>query len=190
MKKIASILLLMLLFFNWYGYRLLSDFLQERSDNRLEAKLDQNLYDEQQLIELRIPITLPYHTETKEFERYNGQIELNGVHYQYVKRKIENGELVLLCLPNQEKQQLANARDQFFKLVNDIDQTPGTKEGAQKSEKGEGFSFKKLLSEYQQETNQWQLSLIPNSLLFYNESSKNFLPGCFVLCPEQPPELS
>lgn len=190
MKKIASILLLMLLFFNWYGYRMLSDFLQERSDNRLEARLDQNLYDEQQLIELRIPITLPYHTETKEFERYNGQIELNGVHYQYVKRKIENGELVLLCLPNQEKQQLANARDQFFKLVNDIDQAPGSNDGAKKSEKSEHLSFKKLLSEYQQENNQWYLSQLQNILNNFQHAGNLYFPGNYTQTPEQPPELS
>jgi hypothetical protein len=156
----------------------------------MEAKLDQNIFDEQQLIELRIPITLPYHTETKEFERYNGQIELNGIHYQYVKRKIENGELVLLCIPNQEKQQLANARDQFFKLVNDIDQSPNTNQGSKKSEKGENFSFKKLLSEYQQENNQWNFTLVLSNSSSFQNSNTDFLTKKFTLTPEQPPELS
>ena len=37
LKQIASILLLGLLFFNWYGYRIVSDYLQQKADTKLEA---------------------------------------------------------------------------------------------------------------------------------------------------------
>ena len=46
LRRSIAIAFLTLLFFNWYGYRLLSDFLQNRSDIQLEAKLDQNDYEE------------------------------------------------------------------------------------------------------------------------------------------------
>ena len=86
MKKLAAILLVALLFFNWYGYRLITDYMQQRSDAQLEARLDQNDYDESQLIELRVPLNLPYHNDWTEFERYDGEVEIEGVHYKYVKR--------------------------------------------------------------------------------------------------------
>lgn len=156
LKKIASILLLAILFFNWYGYRILSDILQQQSDTKLEAKLDRNDYDESALIELRVPINLPYHNDWKDFERYNGTIEINGIHYNYVKRKVEKGELVLLCLPNDEKQHLQSARDQFFKLVNDLQQP----ESGKKSSPSSSISFKSITSEYQQENNNWNIAAL------------------------------
>lgn len=184
LKKIASILLLCILFFNWYGYRILSDILQNQSDTKLEAKLDRNDYDESQLIELRVPINLPYHNDWKDFERYNGSIEIDGVHYNYVKRKVERGELVLLCLPNDEKQHLQSARDQFFKLVNDLQQPASGK----KSSPANTFSIKGITSEYQQEKNDWTIAAILTEKAIYPEASFAFLKNNFSTSPEQPPE--
>jgi hypothetical protein len=44
------------------------------------------------------------------------------VHYNYVKRKLYNDTLILLCLPNTEKTRVFNARETFFSLVNDLQQ--------------------------------------------------------------------
>jgi hypothetical protein len=49
-------------------------------------------------------------------------VYMNGVHYNYVKRKLHNDTLILLCLPNTEKMNLFNARETFFSLVNDLQQ--------------------------------------------------------------------
>lgn len=118
MKKLAAILLIGVFFFNWFGFRLLTGFMQHRADQHLEAKLDRNDYDERLLLEMRVPLNMPYQTASSGFERIDGEIEIDGIHYKYVKRKIENGELVLLCLPNQAKMRIQSARDEFFQLVN------------------------------------------------------------------------
>ncbi|MFM7839637.1 MAG: hypothetical protein ACKO6K_08710, partial [Chitinophagaceae bacterium] len=60
MKQLLSIVLITLLFFNWYGYRVLSDYLQTRSVVRLEARLDKDDYNPAELIEIRVPLNLPY----------------------------------------------------------------------------------------------------------------------------------
>ncbi|MBC7851365.1 MAG: hypothetical protein H7Y31_16600 [Chitinophagaceae bacterium] len=186
MKKIAAILLTALLFFNWYGYRLVSDILQDRSDSKLEARLDKNEYDESQLVELRVPMNLPYHNDWSEFERFNGVIEIDGVHYNYVKRKVDKGELVLLCLPNNEKQLLQSARDNFFKLVNDLQQPSS----GNKSEKGNTAAFKSLFAEYQQEKNNWTVAEVLFSTELFSISKPKCSLSGFATSPEQPPELS
>lgn len=185
MKKLLAILLLFLLFFNWYGYRLLSAYLQAASDTTLEAKLDKNEYEESQLIELRIPINLPYHNDWTGFERYSGDIEIDGVHYKYVKRKVEKGELVLMCLPNNEKQLLQTARDNFFKLVNDLQQNDSGK----KSEKNSANAFKGLFAEYQQEKNNWTVDQILAIRANYQSSAFVQVSGHFTDSPEQPPDF-
>lgn len=184
MKKLAAILLLSLLFFNWYGYRMITGYLQDRSDAQLEARFDQNDYDETQLIELRVPMNLPYHNDWTEYERYDGEVEIDGVHYKYVKRKVENGELVLLCLPNNEKQLIQSARDNFFKLVNDLQQPTNGK----KADGGNTAAFKSLFSEYQQEKNNWTVSAMNLEATTYPVNELLFIPYSFHSSPEQPPE--
>jgi len=127
LKKIASILLLGLLLFNWCGYRWVINVMQKQADTRLEARLDINDYDESQLIELKVPLNMPYQTDWAEFQRFDGEIEISGVHYKYVKRKIQDGQLVLKCIPNHARQTLESAKQDIFKANNDIQQDNGAK---------------------------------------------------------------
>jgi hypothetical protein len=184
-KKIASAILIFILLFNLFGYRFVADYLQQKSDARLEARLDKNNYNESELIELKIPIHLPYQTSWAEFERYDGEVNLNGILYKYVKRKVTNDTLVLLCIPNHQKMDLQTARDDFFKNTNDLAQNSNSK----KSDNSKTISFKKLMSEYDEQ------SFGFNALSMRNASHKfgfNYIvrkpANSPHLSPEQPPE--
>jgi hypothetical protein len=142
-KKIAAALLILLFLFNWFGYNLVVNYLQQKSDLHLEALLDDNQYDDSQLIELKIPTHIPYQTSWASYERYDGEVEVNGVLYKYVKRKVSNDTLYLMCIPNTEKMDLEAARDDFFKNTNDLAQTNTTDKQGSKS-----VSFKSGMSEY------------------------------------------
>jgi len=101
--------------------------MQHKTNENLEALLDSNSYDDAQLVELKIPLHLPYQTNRTTFERYNGEIELNGRLYKYVKRKVVNDTLYLMCIANTKKMHLETARNDFFKLSNDLNQTNNSK---------------------------------------------------------------
>ena len=123
LKRLAAILLLGILFFNWYGYQLLSAYWQNSSDRRLEASLDKDNFDDSQLISLKIPLTtLSYYNASTRFERVDGQIDIHGVHYKYVKRRIYQDSLELLCIPNMAAMKLQTAKNDFFRQVNDLQQ--------------------------------------------------------------------
>lgn len=184
LKKLVAILLLALLLFNWYGYRIVSAYLLNRSDERMEARVENNDYDESQLMELRVPIHLPYHNDWSDWETYSGEIEIEGVHYNYVKRKVEKDELVLLCLPNTEKQMVQSARDNFFKLVNDLQQNNNGK----KADHGQAFAFKGLFSEYQQENNNWTIDQLSDLNAGFGTTEPVFVSSKFSVSPEQPPD--
>jgi hypothetical protein len=183
LKKIASILLLAMLLFNWCGYRWVLNYMQQKADVTLEAKLDNNDYDESQLIEIKIPINMPYQTSWADFERYDGAVEVNGIHYKYVKRKIENGQLVLKCIPNEAKQRLQNAGDNFFKLVNDLQQDHSAKKSNSTT------IIKSTLSDYDK---QQPLNVVAASMLIvqpgYTMYQSSVVNSHFHLSPEQPPE--
>jgi len=46
-----------ILCFNWCGYRLVTSWLEARSDQQLEARLDAENYDESQLLSFKVPST-------------------------------------------------------------------------------------------------------------------------------------
>jgi len=184
MKRAAAILLLIIFLFNWFGYRLLSDYLQHQADTRLESQLDQDQYNEASLIEIRVPLNMPYQSVSSDFERYDGEIEFNGIHYKYVKRKIDKGELVLLCLPNEGRMRLQNARDEFFKLVNDLQQ-----HSSQNKSSTPAPSVKNPVTEYWQQQNNWHLNALAAQQHHYTSSCTTVIPQSpLVTIPAQPPE--
>jgi hypothetical protein len=73
---------------------------------------------------------MPYLTTAKDFVRVDGTLELNGIQYNYVKRKVAGDTLYLLCLPNLLKTQLHNAKTDFTKAATDI---PSNKKSAETS---------------------------------------------------------
>ena len=94
--------------------------MENRNDIALQQKLDKQQYVSQELIEVRLPVTLPFMNDWSQFESYEGETTINGHHYRYVKRKLEKGELVLLCIPNQNKDNIKKAGDDYFKQVTDL----------------------------------------------------------------------
>jgi len=182
-KLAASILLLTILSFNWVGYRFVSQYLENRADEEVQINISNHAYDESNLIELRVTLNTPYYSGTKEFESVAGEIELDGVHYNYVKRKIENGELVLLCLPNENKTRFQNSRIDYFKMVNDLDNS------SSKKEKTTASSFKTFTTEYSQEKNVWAIEpFIPVKTLHLCADDNNQSAG-FLSTQKQPPRI-
>lgn len=184
MRKISAILLICLLLFNWYGYRFVINYLQQKADNRLEARLDVNDYDESQLIELRVELNIPYQYSWSNFERHSGEIELNGKIYAYVERKVEDGYLVLKCIPNEVKQEIKKAGNVLFTVNNGLDQeNNGKNQPASKV-------LKSFTSDYEDHFYSYNLKNINN----FNKGSLQSNTASFnsVTLPvaEQPPEGS
>ena len=95
--------------------------MQDRADLQLQSQLDLRHYDESQLITIKMPAThLAYYNNSALFERVDGQIEINGIPHQYVKRRIYNDSIELLCIPNQMALKLRLSGEDYFKLINDI----------------------------------------------------------------------
>jgi hypothetical protein len=160
------------------------DYLQKQQDSHFAARLDNKDYDPSSLVEIKVPVSLPYQTDWKEFERVDGEIEFNGMHYKYVERKLEAGEMIYRCIPDKDKAQMLNARENFFKLVNDLQtQTSNKKSGTTPAHTYKTFSF-----DYCETLSHWYFSKleIKQSLCFIHTTQA--LLTAMVLTPEQPPE--
>lgn len=128
MRQLIAILFLSTHLLGLGGYQLLFNQLGKQADKAFVAAIDDKAYNENDLIEIKVPIELPYMQNWDSYERYDGEVIVDGVHFNYVKRKLVNDSMSFLCLPNVEKNRLYNARETFFALVYNLDKQDSKKE--------------------------------------------------------------
>ena len=184
LKKIASILLITILFFNWYGYRFVTSLVAETADQQLEQKLDNQDYNEAQLIEVRVPLNVPYQNNSSEFERHYGEVEVDGKYYTYVKSKVENGFLVLQCIPNSSKEKITAAGNDFFKMANGLDQQSDKKQNSNNS------LAKNFWSEYDDREADFTVSTHVSLVDRQFPDNTSMLADICRLIPAQPPRAA
>ena len=76
---------------------------------------------------------MPYQHNSDGFERYDGEITLNGKIYKYVKRKYCDGQLTILCLPDHAKMRLETAKNNLSQLGNDLVPNKSSESGNSKT---------------------------------------------------------
>ena len=185
MKKITAFILLCLLTFNWFGFRFVMGYMQQKNECSLEARLDNNSYDESQLVELRIPLHMAYQNDRTSYERCDGEMEYKGCYYKYVKRKVANDTLYLQCISNATKTKIEFAKNDFYKNTNDIAPS-GNKQHNSKT-----VLIKKLLSDYDGNMFVFQDSYISVGLTTaYANDPHLFLNNLAVKFNGQPPDVS
>jgi len=125
-RKIATILLLTFLFFNWVGYWLFISWFESRETAHWVARLDSDQYNADQLIVLKVSAEgIPYSNPSTTFERADGEIEIGTIHYRYVRKRLYNDSLEFLCVPDRENSRLRTAKNDLLRLVTDIPDTGG-----------------------------------------------------------------
>lgn len=159
--------------------------MQQKVSDQLEVKLDKSLYNDAELIELKVPMNLPYQTNWSAYQRYNGEIEVDGILYKYVKRKVSNDTLYLMCIPNTKKMTLETAKNDFFKMSNDLTQNNNSK----KSDNSKTISFKILQGEYDQYSfASHTVNPYENNMNSWPAVSSESLVSSPHVSPEQPPD--
>jgi hypothetical protein len=145
-----------------------------------------NDYDESRLVSIKIPVSyLLYYSIPKTFEKVDGQVEIQGSEYRYVKRRIYNDSLELLCIPNPALMKLKAASNEIFRFVNDL-----YHEGSDKQENSHHGSNKSFSVDNYTITTSYLLNkpgFLTPAIRFH------YLTGIssrFRMAVEQPPEIA
>ena len=154
LKKALAILMLLVFCFNVGGYYIVFWVLQHQYNIKIASIIDSGSYEEEETIEIKIPISLPY-SSPRDFERISGKLEYNGEFYELIKQKLESDTLYVICLKNHDEKRLVSTMNDYVKLSNDL---PGAEQKA--------YNFLgKLLKEYKTESrttfveaSSWRLS--------------------------------
>lgn len=182
MKQAAAIFLMGVFSFNLFGYRLVADYLAHKADINLAVTLDTGGYDESQLITIKEPVKLPYYNNSKTFQPAEGEVKKNGILYRYVKCRIYNDSLEMLCIPHTAKMQIQHSKEAFFKGSNDLQQENSKKKNPHEQKQG-----KNTVSEYEliQRPVFATRKIISN--VFFN-NTQAVLPIIFASTAERPPD--
>jgi len=172
LRKIAAILLMLILLFNIGGYRIVIPLIQDKADHKLEALLDNSEYDEAQLIEIRVTMNMPYQQRFTAYERHYGEIEIDGIAYTYVKRKIEGDVVIFKCIANEARQQFKSIQNNLAQANSNTDMD---QPGQQKQQTSFVFRTDITLTS--------SLNIVSNYYSF-------ILPEPSVTTPHQPPEAA
>lgn len=139
MKKALSIFLLAVALFNLGGYGLFMACLEKRADEKMAAQLDANRFDQSRLISIKAPVVnMPYYTNSAVWSRVDGSINIAGVVYNYVKLRIYNDSLELLCIPNTDAARLLACKVDYVKLINGLQ---GSGQGKKTGTGGKQFKY-------------------------------------------------
>ena len=119
MKRTISYVLILLLLLNFWGMYGVFVGMQFRNDLKAHQQIDDGAYSREQLIAIKIPLTLPYAYETSGFDRVEGQFEHKGELYRLIEKKLSNDTLTIFCVRDQAHHRIAEVMADFVKTFSD-----------------------------------------------------------------------
>ena len=180
MTKFGAILLLTLHLCSSVCYSVVFKYFISVSDKDAVAQINRAAYKDAELVEIAIPLNMPYMQSQDDYERCDGSIEFNGTHYNYVKRKTSNDTLHLLCLPNAQKTQLYATKIDYAKQLSDV---PSGKKGSEPSTTKSAF-----FSEYSYQSAEYNFDTFHILINKDRSVTNSFLASCFIETAGKPPQ--
>jgi hypothetical protein len=162
-----------------YGYYLIN-YLQTQQDRHLESLLDKNSYNEKDLVYIKIPVHLPYYNSYGKFEKISGSVDINGIVYNYVKRRILNDTLELACLPNFDHKKYESLKDSFLKWNSDNQSNHQDKKSL--------LNIQNISPEFCNRLITYNFSHCENQILHAGLANVKLIPSRYMGKPEHPPQ--
>lgn len=149
--------------------------------------IEANEYDESHLISIKTPIHLPYYANNPNFERIDGEVVINGIIYQYVQRRVFNDSLEIRVLPNNDRLHIKNAREDFYKLAQNIQDDGNQK----KSIPINKSSAKLIIFDFLIQSDYWNVNeLVPLKIAIGGNFNEGLLSICLPMLTPPPKQFA
>jgi hypothetical protein len=123
LKKLFSILFLLIFLFNVGGFYVLFWGLKSQANRELLSRLDAEQYASGDLVVITIPVSLPYPIQQNGYERVDGEFQYDGQFYNLVKQRLENDTLFLVCIKDHKEGKLVEVLNEYTNLANNLPTT-------------------------------------------------------------------
>jgi hypothetical protein len=117
-KRIATLFLLFLFLLNVLGYYGVFVGLQVKTAQQMRQNFDDDNYAHQE-ITFKVPLTVPYNTDSKEYNRVDGEFEHNGEVYRLVKQRFQSDTLYIVCVKDNTSKDINQALTEYVKSFTD-----------------------------------------------------------------------
>jgi hypothetical protein len=165
LRKTIAILLLTIHAFNIAGYHFIFNYYKHKTGSQAEQKIERGQFLANDLVEVNIPYSIPYASSRLISDQFDGEIEVNGVTFNYVSLRLINDTLHLRCLPNTEMTRLNASGNEIAKQWSHASGT---------EKKSDNTGSQKAISEYNEIAAHWTL---PSPQHFNSKYNLNPLPA-------------
>lgn len=111
--------MLALFLLNVLGYYGVFVGLQFKNSREMQARFDNEDYARTQEITIKVPITVPYATDSREYTRVDGEFEHQGEVYRMVKQKLQSDTLYIVCVKDNISKDIKQALADYVKTFTD-----------------------------------------------------------------------
>ena len=167
-----------MLLLNVMGYYGVFLGLQYKNDRNMIQRLDAEDYAASETMTIKIPIAIPYASDSKTFQRVDGKFEHQGEFYRLVKQRLAGDTLYVVCIKDHENKRIDEAMSTFVKTFTDkpVDHHSNSK------------IVVNFIKDYIQQSFMLQHLSLGWSLDVVNQSSCSFLKSTFHTSILHPPE--
>jgi hypothetical protein len=113
LRRITAISLLFLFLLNIIGFYGVFIGLKYNLEQQVVSDLDSDNFNEDELVEFKVAVSLAYMPDQANYERVDGLIEVEGKYYRLVKQKYAGDTLYIVCLPDHNQQKLHEAIEDY-----------------------------------------------------------------------------
>jgi hypothetical protein len=118
-KKPLTLILLVLFLLNVLGYYGVFVGLQVKSGQTMRDRFDAENYSAEQEVTIKVPITIPYASDSRGYERVDGEFEHKGHVYRLVKQKLQSDTLFIVCIKDNQAAKINQALADYVKTFTD-----------------------------------------------------------------------
>lgn len=119
MKRGLTIVLLVLFLLNVLGYYGIFMGIQFVNEKEMRALFDDDNFLPEEEITIKVPITIPYATDSREFTRVDGEFEHEGEVYRMVKQRYISDTLHIVCIKDYKSKEIKQALHDYVKSFTD-----------------------------------------------------------------------
>lgn len=92
---------------------------QFKYGQEVAQNLDNDNYPGADEMTFKVPLTLPYYADSREYERVRGEFEVKGEVYQLVKQKLLRDTLYIVCVKDHGSKKIKQALTDYVKTFTD-----------------------------------------------------------------------
>lgn len=119
MKRGLTLLMLSIFLLNVLGYYGVFVGLQFKNKRDMQARFDNEDYAPSQEVTIKVPLTVPYATDSREYTRVDGEFEHQGETYRMVKQKFQRDTLYIVCFKDDASHDIKQALADYVKTFTD-----------------------------------------------------------------------